>query len=208
MTDRLCRFRVQAIQAKMGLKSAWLMNRPPASPNHFVPPARRIWPALLPETACVWKQAYVCMVRIWMNRQALLMHLLAGRLAGRGALAGPFRGFSGQNGHCANFRAAQNIAGLGRPLYQKCRSGQGAAVYASEQATASIGHVTSGSPAPSAGHPVVMMRLLATQQLSAGDNVWADVRGRRIALTICAMPFFLTGSNDKENSNDKIFRRS
>ena len=126
MTDRLCRFRVQAIQAKMGLKSAWLMNRPPASPNHFVPPARRIWPALLPETACVWKPVYVCMVRIWMNRQALLMHLLAGRLAGRGALAGPVQaGFSGQNGHCANFRAAQNIAGLGRPLYQKCRSGQG-----------------------------------------------------------------------------------
>lgn len=67
---------------------------------------------------------------------------------------------------------------------------QGAAIYATEQATAKIGNVTSGSPAPSVGHPVVMLRLLAGQTKSAGDMVCADVRGRRVVLTICDMPFF------------------
>ena len=66
----------------------------------------------------------------------------------------------------------------------------GTAVFATEHSDAKIGEVTSGSPAPSVGHPVVMMRLLDTHKSSAGDLVWADVRGRRIALTICDMPFF------------------
>ena len=66
----------------------------------------------------------------------------------------------------------------------------GAALYATEQASSMIGTVTSGSPAPSVGHPVVMMRLPAAYTVSAGDRLYADVRGRRVALTLCDMPFF------------------
>ena len=67
---------------------------------------------------------------------------------------------------------------------------QGSQIFAEETGTKVIGSVTSGSPAPSVGCPVVMMRLKGTHEISVGSVVWADVRGRRIALTICNMPFF------------------
>ncbi len=66
----------------------------------------------------------------------------------------------------------------------------GAAVFATDTSQQAIGQVTSGSPAPSVGHPVVMMRISSAPQLSAGEDVFADVRGRRIVLTVQDMPFF------------------
>ena len=137
-------------------------------------------------------EAGLCLYGQDMDEQTSIVDASLGWAVGRARRAGGARsgGFFGAERTLRELQSGAEHSRIGAASLSKVPVRAGAAVYASEQATASIGHVTSGSPAPSAGHPIVMMRLLATQQLSAGDNVWADVRGRRIALTICAMPFF------------------
>ncbi|MEC7207576.1 MAG: glycine cleavage system aminomethyltransferase GcvT [Pseudomonadota bacterium] len=137
-------------------------------------------------------EAGLCLYGQDMDEDTSVADASLGWAVGRARRAGGARsgGFFGAERTLRELQSGAEHSRIGAASLSKVPVRAGAAVYASEQATASIGHVTSGSPAPSAGHPVVMMRLLATQQLSAGDNVWADVRGRRIALTICAMPFF------------------
>tara|TARA_R110000751_G_scaffold271365_2_gene371242 strand:+ start:85898 stop:86998 length:1101 start_codon:yes stop_codon:yes gene_type:complete len=51
-----------------------------------------------------------------------------------------------------------------------------------------IGIVTSGGFGPSCGHPVAMGRVLQSAAL-AGNQIYADVRGRRLACTIHKLPF-------------------
>ena len=51
-----------------------------------------------------------------------------------------------------------------------------------------IGLVTSGSPAPSVGQPAAMVRI--DRDFATGDApVFAEVRGKRLPLTRCDMPF-------------------
>ena len=99
-------------------------------------------------------------------------------------------GFQGAERTLAEFRggAAWQRVGALSETNRPVRSGT--QIFAEEKTTAAIGSVTSGSPAPSVGCPVVMMRIMGTHKISVGDVVWADVRGRRIPLTICVMPFF------------------
>ena len=64
----------------------------------------------------------------------------------------------------------------------------GTPVFDSPAGGQQIGLVTSGSPAPSVGQPVAMVRI--DRDFAASDApVFAEVRGKRLPLTRCDMPF-------------------
>ncbi|MDO5643425.1 MAG: glycine cleavage system aminomethyltransferase GcvT [Paracoccus sp. (in: a-proteobacteria)] len=64
---------------------------------------------------------------------------------------------------------------------------EGVAIFDAETGGAGIGRVSSGGFGPSVGGPVAMAILPAG--LSAGDTVWAELRGKRIAVKISDLPF-------------------
>ncbi|WBU60180.1 glycine cleavage system aminomethyltransferase GcvT [Paracoccus albus] len=64
---------------------------------------------------------------------------------------------------------------------------EGVAIFDAEDGGAEIGRVCSGGFGPSVGGPVAMAILPST--LSEGDTVWAELRGKRIAVKIAALPF-------------------
>tara|TARA_B100000575_G_C23132110_1_gene656871 strand:+ start:1138 stop:2280 length:1143 start_codon:yes stop_codon:yes gene_type:complete len=99
-------------------------------------------------------------------------------------------GFQGAERTLAEFKGGAAWQRVGAQSHTNRPVRAGSQIFAEETATKAIGSVTSGSPAPSVGCPVVMMRLKGTHEISVGGVVWADVRGRRIALTVCNMPFF------------------
>jgi aminomethyltransferase len=51
-----------------------------------------------------------------------------------------------------------------------------------------LGHVTSGTLAPTVNHPIAMAYLAANHALPSHE-VYADVRGKRQPMRVCAMPF-------------------
>ncbi|MFN3276333.1 MAG: glycine cleavage system aminomethyltransferase GcvT [Paracoccus sp. (in: a-proteobacteria)] len=87
------------------------------------------------------------------------------------------------------------LAGLGAPdlrrrgLRPEGRAPirEGVALFAAPEGGAVIGTVSSGGFGPSVGGPVAMARLPA--ELPEGATIWAELRGRRLAVTICALPF-------------------
>ena len=99
-------------------------------------------------------------------------------------------GFQGAERTLAEFKGGAAWQRVGARSHTNRPVRAGTQIFAEETATKAIGSVTSGSPAPSVGCPIVMMRLKGTHEISVGGVIWADVRGRRIALTICNMPFF------------------
>lgn len=64
----------------------------------------------------------------------------------------------------------------------------GAAIYASDTAVQSIGTVTSGGFGPSVDAPVAM-GYVPTAFVAPGSTVFADVRGKRIPMTVTPLPF-------------------
>ncbi|CAM3319346.1 glycine cleavage system aminomethyltransferase GcvT [Paracoccus nototheniae] len=64
---------------------------------------------------------------------------------------------------------------------------EGVAIFAAAEGGEAIGHVTSGGFGPTIGGPVAMARLPV--DLAEGDQVWAELRGKRIPVTLCALPF-------------------
>lgn len=65
----------------------------------------------------------------------------------------------------------------------------GATIYASESAAEAIGIITSGGFGPSVEAPVAM-GYVQTALAAIGSRLFADVRGKRIALTVVPLPFF------------------
>lgn len=63
-----------------------------------------------------------------------------------------------------------------------------ASLFASDTALDPIGHVTSGGFGPSVGAPVAMA-YVAAAHATPGATLWAEVRGRRLAATVAALPF-------------------
>jgi aminomethyltransferase len=51
-----------------------------------------------------------------------------------------------------------------------------------------LGHVTSGTLAPTVNQPIAMA-YLATNHTQANHEVYADVRGKRVPMRVTAMPF-------------------
>ena len=64
---------------------------------------------------------------------------------------------------------------------------EGVAIWDAEAGGAQIGEVCSGGFGPSVGGPVAMAILPAG--LAPGDTVWAELRGKRIPVTVAEMPF-------------------
>jgi aminomethyltransferase len=67
---------------------------------------------------------------------------------------------------------------------------EGTEIFAAETGGDPIGRVTSGGFGPSIEAPMAMAYLPA--DLRVGDTVWGEVRGRRLAATVAAMPFHPT----------------
>ena len=65
---------------------------------------------------------------------------------------------------------------------------EGTEVYAGSDL---IGHVTSGGYGPSVAAPVAMA-LLAAKYATAGTRLEADLRGKRLPVTVCPLPFYPT----------------
>ncbi len=51
-----------------------------------------------------------------------------------------------------------------------------------------LGHVTSGTLAPTVGHPIAMA-YVATNHSAVHSEVYADVRGKKLPMRVCPMPF-------------------
>ena len=64
----------------------------------------------------------------------------------------------------------------------------GTQLFADEQAETPIGHVTSGAFGPSLGAPV-SMGYVASAHAATGTRLFGEVRGKRLPVTIAAMPF-------------------
>lgn len=64
----------------------------------------------------------------------------------------------------------------------------GAMLYADAQGRAEAGVVTSGGFGPSADHPVAM-GYVATPYVANGTQLFAEVRGKYLPVTVCALPF-------------------
>ncbi len=79
---------------------------------------------------------------------------------------------------------ARRRVGL-RPEVRPVRAG--AALFADTTSSLVLGHVTSGTYAPSANHPIAMGYLPANTPL--GTRLFAEVRGQRTPLIVSAMPF-------------------
>jgi aminomethyltransferase len=137
-------------------------------------------------------EAGLCLYGQDMNEDTSVTDVGLGWAVGRARRSGGERegGFQGADRTLAEFKDGASWQRVGAQSRTNRPVRTGTQVFADELSTVTIGSVTSGSPAPSVGCPVVMMRLLATHEVSREDVVWADVRGRRIALTVCDMPFF------------------
>lgn len=64
---------------------------------------------------------------------------------------------------------------------------EGVAIFDAAEGGAQIGTVCSGGFGPSVGAPVAMAILPAT--LASGDTVWAELRGKRIPVSVADLPF-------------------
>lgn len=65
---------------------------------------------------------------------------------------------------------------------------EGVALFASEDAASPVGTITSGGFGPTVGAPVAM-GYLPTALSATGTTVWGELRGKRLPLTVAAMPF-------------------
>jgi aminomethyltransferase len=67
----------------------------------------------------------------------------------------------------------------------------GAALFQNDSATTQIGRVTSGCFAPSLNAPIAM-GYVASPHAKPGTELFAEVRGSRVSVTVCATPFVST----------------
>ncbi|WP_342070929.1 glycine cleavage system aminomethyltransferase GcvT [Yoonia algicola] len=65
---------------------------------------------------------------------------------------------------------------------------EGVPLFASKDATTQIGTITSGGFGPTVGAPIAM-GYLPKDQSTIGTTVWGELRGKRLPLTVAAMPF-------------------
>ena len=65
---------------------------------------------------------------------------------------------------------------------------EGVALYAAAEGGAQVGHITSGGFGPTVGTPVAM-GLIARDQAAQGTQLYGDVRGKRLPVSVVALPF-------------------
>lgn len=106
-----------------------------------------------------------------------------------GARAG---GFPGADTILKQFGSGASRRRVGLRAEGRAPVREGAALYASETSTETIGAVTSGGFGPTLTAPVAM-GYLPTALSTEGTIVFADVRGQRLPLRVSAMPFVPNG---------------
>ncbi len=86
-------------------------------------------------------------------------------------------------------RAAEGpaVAITGLESDQRRAARGGAEVYVGDK---KVGAVTSGQPSPSLGHPVALALIDTAANLKPGDEVEADIRGKRYPFTVTETPFY------------------
>jgi aminomethyltransferase len=102
-----------------------------------------------------------------------------------GARAG---GFAGADIILAQFDNGAQRRRVGLQPEGRAPVREGAALFADTTSPVQIGVVTSGGFGPSAGAPVAMGYLL-TALAASGTRVFAELRGQRLPLRVCALPF-------------------
>jgi aminomethyltransferase len=65
---------------------------------------------------------------------------------------------------------------------------EGTPLFDTPEGGAQIGHVTSGGFGPSLGAPIAMGYVPKTAA-AAGTKLWAELRGKRLPVTVCELPF-------------------
>jgi aminomethyltransferase len=65
---------------------------------------------------------------------------------------------------------------------------EGTQLWDAPEGGAQIGHITSGGFGPSLGAPIAM-GYVPVSHATPGTNLWAELRGKRLPVTVCAMPF-------------------
>lgn len=84
--------------------------------------------------------------------------------------------------------ARRVLAGLKGEGRRAARTGY--LLYGSDAADASpIGEVTSGALSPTLGVPIAMA-YIDQEAANVGTTIWADIRGRRLAMTVVKLPFY------------------
>ncbi|MFN3525569.1 MAG: glycine cleavage system aminomethyltransferase GcvT [Paracoccus sp. (in: a-proteobacteria)] len=64
---------------------------------------------------------------------------------------------------------------------------EGVAVFSAAEGGEAVGFVSSGGFGPSVGGPVAMARI--PSDIPEGATLWAELRGKRLPVTVCALPF-------------------
>jgi aminomethyltransferase len=102
-----------------------------------------------------------------------------------GARAG---GFPGADKILANFDNGASRRRVGLLAQGRAPVREGALLFANDAGGEPIGRVTSGGFGPSLNAPVAM-GYVPTERSALGTNLFAEVRGQRLPLTVAAMPF-------------------
>ncbi|MCV9960495.1 glycine cleavage system aminomethyltransferase GcvT [Pararhizobium sp. BT-229] len=97
-------------------------------------------------------------------------------------------GFPGANVVLRDFAEGAGRRRVGLKPDGKAPVRGGAMLYADAEGRAEAGVVTSGGFGPSADHPVAM-GYVATRYIANGTQLFAEVRGKYLPVTVCALPF-------------------
>ena len=97
-------------------------------------------------------------------------------------------GFPGADRILAEFENGANRRRVGLLPEGRALMRAGTELYASEDAEAPIGHVTSGAFGPSIERPM-SMGYVSIDHAETGTRLFGDVRGKRLPVTVADMPF-------------------
>lgn len=98
-------------------------------------------------------------------------------------------GFPGADVILAELEAGATKARYGIRPEGRAPIREGVEIFAAEAGGEAIGRVRSGGFGPSAGGPIAMAELPAG--LSTGSQLWAELRGKRLPVSITALPFHI-----------------
>ncbi|MDN5568424.1 MAG: glycine cleavage system aminomethyltransferase GcvT, partial [Paracoccus sp. (in: a-proteobacteria)] len=101
-----------------------------------------------------------------------------------GARAG---GFPGDDTVLAELAAGATITRRGLRPEGRAPIREGVPLFADQSGETPLGTVTSGGFGPSVGGPIAMALIDAS--LAEDTTIWAELRGKRVPVTITALPF-------------------
>ncbi len=100
-------------------------------------------------------------------------------------------GFPGAETILAQLEAGAGTRRVGLRPEGRAPMREGTTLWSSAEAGETIGRITSGGFGPSVGGPVAMGYVPANQA-TPGTRLWGELRGKRLPVTVCALPFHPT----------------